>query len=447
VDHWPRGLLTVRLSPGLTLRGQILDLAGKPVESAYVHAAGMSENFALRFLQGWADAPSGHDGRFSIGHLLPGRYLITAFVPQSGWEFRVVDMEASTGEVSLLPWNRPVDYWNSTWGTTPAESVNIRGTLGDFQEPTHLCKVTGQAFTANDGAACKGTLVGLLVPGSTRQPITQAFDLGETGPDGSFALQAPGPGRYMIIASDLAHQPIARLVDVGSEGRTDIRIELAPQNSISLDVRTLYGVPMIGPSTLLWGVLVTWGEFEDVAGGASPFPQSVHIRAPTCLPPGVASASTATGVTIWVRLPGVGCGSAHLDQWPTGPVTVVLSPGARIAGKAIDDAGNAMASVPIYASLIPPRAVGLRIEGNNWPHSQANTLTAMPLAVSHTITYSDSNGDFTIPSLFEGQYDLRVAIPGIGVRSRIVTATPGRSEVLLTVASHPVPDLWPSTRH
>ena len=96
--------LTARI-PGVRTAGRypVATTTRTLVDGTYVHAAGMSENFALRFIQGWADAASGHDGRFSAGDLLSGRYLISACVTQSGREFRVVDMQASAGEVSLLP--------------------------------------------------------------------------------------------------------------------------------------------------------------------------------------------------------------------------------------------------------------------------------------------------------------------------------------------------------
>ncbi|MDQ2731485.1 MAG: carboxypeptidase-like regulatory domain-containing protein, partial [Armatimonadota bacterium] len=124
--HWPEGSVTLQLSKGSTLVGEVVDDAGKPVVNATVtltpnlpHVSLYTLDAGGRFEGAWAgnynevmfcigdiDGVTNIEGKFSIGQLMYGEYEARVQIPGVGLRYHFVSLRGPDASILLSPEDR-----------------------------------------------------------------------------------------------------------------------------------------------------------------------------------------------------------------------------------------------------------------------------------------------------------------------------------------------------
>jgi hypothetical protein len=91
--------IELRAPEAMSIGGSVLDAAGEPVPDAWVEASLVEADFPMPYPIA-EPALTSSDGRFALGDLPPGRYLVSAV--QAGGEARQADVAAGQSDVRLV---------------------------------------------------------------------------------------------------------------------------------------------------------------------------------------------------------------------------------------------------------------------------------------------------------------------------------------------------------
>lgn len=114
--------------------------------------------------------------------------------------------------------------------TRPGQSSAIG--QPEMVEPAELIAVHGVVKSSPDGKRIAGALVGLLPPGESNVTENTLLTWGSTNAQGEFKLNRPvPPGRYVLKAKALGHQPYTREIDIAASSAPALVVEMrAPNN-------------------------------------------------------------------------------------------------------------------------------------------------------------------------------------------------------------------------
>ena len=224
--------VVVKLAPQGIIAGRVLDDEGEPLPGATVSIGSYSPPKDCRACEirggtGTTDA----DGSFSIGALVPGRYLVSVAVPAKlAPAFQSASSE-TRHEVYVTT------YYPDA--TDRAESTPIELTVGAQArgleiklQKTAVYKVSGKVVNGSTGEAAPIDALHLIRQGS-RPPGLSARSVG-LGPGGEFSFDAVLPGNYFLEAKSstdtddapslVGWQPIA----VGDANLDRVVVEMKP---------------------------------------------------------------------------------------------------------------------------------------------------------------------------------------------------------------------------
>jgi len=184
--------IVVPLTRAGTIAGRLFDEYGDPVEGVVVRAMQVRYRDGRRQLIAAMAARSDDLGRYRLGSLQPGRYVISASVGQ-------VDIMEGASDFP----GYGTTYFPGTPDTATAQFVQLRGGDDTVDASFALArmtvvKVSGQGLDAA-GEPITGGLS--LIPSRRGGGIVSAPMGARIGRDGSFEFPAVAPGDYVLHAS------------------------------------------------------------------------------------------------------------------------------------------------------------------------------------------------------------------------------------------------------
>jgi hypothetical protein len=173
---------TIKLAPGGTISGRVVDADGEPVESVWVTVEGLTGTFRR--------AQTDDEGQFRLGGLAPGRYRLLASSP----ELQLPPEIRTDGTVET---NNAATYYPSSLTRRGAGRIEVKpgGEVSGVEVRMVRTPVVGVS----------GTVSGL--PKGTRTAVqVRSLEVGSgTGttvkPDGTFAVWRLSPGKYVFSVS------------------------------------------------------------------------------------------------------------------------------------------------------------------------------------------------------------------------------------------------------
>ena len=115
----PRDLGEIRLDPGVTLDGRLLDLGGKPIAGQILTAIGRLHSFRR-------SATTAEDGRFVFPPLRPGNYLIEGAGQDNGWSGGHPDAPVAPPDALII---QPVPVYLTNEGATSPLEIREAATV------------------------------------------------------------------------------------------------------------------------------------------------------------------------------------------------------------------------------------------------------------------------------------------------------------------------------
>lgn len=305
----PVDLGTLVLTPGAVVAGAVRDRGGRPVAGASVwleEDRGGAPPGLRRVLRGEPAATTGEDGRFRVADLEPGRRIHLAARKEGFVPAMVRGVEAPTREpVSLV--------------LDPASRVSGLVVTGEGQ-PVAGAQVELAGAEPPPGVAG----VPRRSSDDSRSAVTEA--------DGRFTLDEVAPGAFEVRATAEGYQPAkpVALEVVSGKPVEGVRLVLAPGATLEGLITDRGGHPVPGTR-------VTAGPSAAMADADG------RYRA-TGIPPGPR--------TVEVRHPAYNRLSRRLEIEPgTQQQDFVLDGGRSVAGRVVDEAGEAVAEARLQLQL------------------------------------------------------------------------------------------------
>ncbi|MDQ2730244.1 MAG: carboxypeptidase-like regulatory domain-containing protein [Armatimonadota bacterium] len=424
VDGVPSAPLTMRLEPGITIRGKVFDADGNPAPAVRVAVESMSRSLTSRLVQGWAMGTTDERGLYEIRSLLPGRYTVQVRLPGGGTCFRLVNLTAAAPPVDMK-YNERLERAMRLGAMAMAfRTVSGQVTLS---LPSELLQpapgvpplvVAGRLLSKETHAPIAGAIVSL-----SGLVYRQMVDVAQSGPDGSYSLQTPVPGRYILVAQDAKHSSITQRMILPLESSTTTDIEMSARQVATVHLLGIGG-QTLPPGQVEWVVTVSSLVTQDALSDVSLLPANgiVDVWEPTSPRTRVSASQNTTHVRLTFRDPDVGCAVVELDKWPEAPLTVQLHKGATLTGAVVDAGGKPAGDAKL--SVFPVAVL------------KAGRLR--PIAGTSLRILADVNGKFTVPNLPDGPYTLRGNIPGVGVIIRQFTIAGADKKIDLAPEKLPV---------
>jgi hypothetical protein len=192
------------------------------------------------------------------------------------------------------------------------------------------------------------------------------------------------------------------------------------------------GAPVTTGQTSIWH----WYRWPNNAGGSGqgqrPFPESGVVNFD---PPD--NVDELKEAFIGIQVEGIGLGQWRLEKWPdnAGASTFRLSAGATLVGTVVNANGAPLPNtkVTLSAHIEKPIFYGLDEKGK-WEDPLPVTGGDPFFAVSDRHAFTDRDGRFTFSFLPYGGYEVRAAIPDVGVRYAAVEVNRPKVEASLSPA-------------
>jgi hypothetical protein len=205
---------TIKLAPGGTISGRVVDADGEPVESVSVSAEGLTGTFRR--------AQTDDEGHFRLGGLAPGRYRLLASSP----ELQLPPEIRTDGTVET---NNAATYYPNSLTRRAAGRIEVKpgAEVGGVEIRMVRTPVVGVS----------GTVSGL--PTGTRTTVQVRGLEGSAGtsatvkPDGTFTVWRLAPGKYAFSVSSPGEPTAAAEVEVGTSNIEHVDLAIAEPVEIS----------------------------------------------------------------------------------------------------------------------------------------------------------------------------------------------------------------------
>lgn len=305
--------VTLRLLPGATVVGRVVDAAGNGCPNASVQAWTFT---TIGFYgDNSRDTTAGPDGTFRLEHLTPGTVQISGSSTQTGAGSTTVE-DLAVGQVreGVL--------------ITLAPSVTVTGLLVDEQGTP----VRNKSLTARPSEGGE----------------MHYFD---SDRQGRFHFEVNAPGEVLLHAQSERESVLARIDAPAADVRvvwkappslvveglvTDAAGQAVPLCRVDVKAEAEGGgLACGGGSSREEGSPVVHGWFRKQMDGAAP----IEVK--------VSDARDAEGRRLNLKNKVI-----TLPEAPTGPVTIALEPGLAVSGRVLDAAGGPVAGVAVRAGEV-----------------------------------------------------------------------------------------------
>ena len=394
LDQWPDAVpFNAVLTAAGDVTGTCVDTDGKPLANAAITASRL-----VSLNRPGDDVPqvattTDADGHFTLTGVFPDRYQFVVDTP-AGPRSAVVDLLKRRTGIKIVP-TEPVTRLAATTSRSFENQVPYLS-LAEHIDPTRtegLIHVAGRVNAPN-GAGVGNVVVSIRVPG-TNWPV----DNDRTLPDGSYVLRVPTAGQFLLTAEAVGYFRAASPVSITPKSSTLAPIRIFPADSLRLKLLAPDGRPAAAGEAKVWRT--AW--WQDLPGHSS-VSSTAAISADGIIEMPSASWMPVDGdasVSVTVRIPEIGCGEIHLDNWSEAIPTLQLVRGYTLAGTVVDTNGKAAPGATLTLTRVPAADAPLI-------SPEQLTITASP------------DGTFEAPALFAAEYRVWVYIPGGGSWSQLV---------------------------
>jgi len=376
--------LSLRLTPQAVITGRVVDENNDPIASAYVSTLRYTYQMGRRQLLTGAGATTNDLGEFRIYGLAPGRYYLAAKENQNDWE-TTIDASASPATERYV-----TTYYPGTKDPTTAVPIEVTG--GAQMRGVNLSLVRARTFRIRGRVEGRPAAQVLFMPRG--QPEWMSIDQRnhETGPKGTFELDAVLPGAYTLVAtswSDSKNMSARQDVDVGDSNVDNVVLVLTSGYEVTghLAVEGVNQPNLDSVNVMLRprdAGRITYGGLSDhLHDGdftlSDVTPDNYYLQV-FGLPDGY-----------WVKSVHLGDqevkdSGMDLTNGSPGPITVTIAPNAgQIDGSVMNDQQQAAAGATVV--LVPEPKLRERPD-------------------AYKSTTSDQGGRFSLKDLAPGEYKL-----------------------------------------
>jgi hypothetical protein len=181
--------------------------------------------------------PPNEKGEFSMKGLEAGRYRITANLPDGGWRIRAITQSvAGAGKQSSGATKKNADISRDGVGVKPGEKLSgVEVTVAE-----DAATLNGRVVPSKDGVRLPSSLRAHLIPAEAKgEDDVLRYAEADVRGDGSFEFKHVAPGKYLLLARQVAEKEAgeeqARPAAWDTAERAKLRREaMAAKNEIEL---------------------------------------------------------------------------------------------------------------------------------------------------------------------------------------------------------------------
>ena len=352
--------LTIRLLPGCTLTGRVVDRAGNP-------RAGV--DLELHRWDPDANSPgvvgpelglgvTDTQGKFRFTELPLGALCVISWGPAQIEQRRaaVLLLQHDT-QVVLAPFS-PIRSWQrkgySGWDVRNVEGLLLPTGGSVSSASDHPAPISGRVVGRGSGAPLDRSFVLLFSP-----TATAALASTSSGDGGRFTLDAPAPGPYDLMVVRDGYLAGSTRVSVPVNGLRGAVVTARTDPTLRLKLLDPLGKPLSHGLAEVRLVLQTdtaridGMDLREPIGG-----QPIAVLHPLIGDP----LDAVVDLELRVRVSGVGCARVRMDTWPDGPIPVRLQLGQTLRGCVLTAAGAPASNKAIKVTRLIPDAMGFADE-------------------------------------------------------------------------------------